>query len=92
MTHSVKTYRDENVEKVLQGWQLRDELLDDFAEGLEYGVVVDAGQIEAEEAVEKNKKHLERRAATAIKLHGFDGELNLITHFYQVFPQTANSA
>lgn len=89
MTHSVKTYRDENVEKVLQRWQLRDELLDDFAEGLKYGVVVDAGQVEAEEAVEKktkNKKHEGRRAATAVKVHGCDGELNLITHFYQVFP------
>ncbi len=43
------TYRDENVQKVLQRWQLRNELLDDFTEGLEYGVVVDAGEVEAEE-------------------------------------------
>lgn len=49
-----RTYRDENVEKVLQRWQLRDKLLDDFAEGLEYGVVVDAGQVEAEEAVKEH--------------------------------------
>lgn len=49
-----RTYRDENVEKVLQRWQLRDKLLDDFAEGLEYGVVVDAGQVEAKEAVKEH--------------------------------------
>lgn len=37
------TYRYENVQKVLQSWQLRNELLDDFTEGLEYGVVIDTG-------------------------------------------------
>lgn len=44
-----KTYRYENVQKVLQSRQLRNKLLDDFTEGLEYGVVVDAGQVETEE-------------------------------------------
>lgn len=44
-----ETYRYENVQKVLQCWQLRNKLLDDFTEGLEYGVVVDAGQVEAED-------------------------------------------
>lgn len=43
-----ETYRYENVQKVLQCRQLRNKLLDDFTEGLEYGVVVDTGQVEAE--------------------------------------------
>lgn len=41
--HTDVTYRDENVQKVLQGWELRNELLHHFTEGLEDGVVVDAG-------------------------------------------------
>lgn len=44
-----ETYRYENVQKVLQCRQLMNKLLDDFTEGLEYGVVVDAGQVEAED-------------------------------------------
>ena len=50
-----KTYGYENVQKVLQRRQLRDELLYDFTEGLEYGVVVDAGQVEAEERKQKRR-------------------------------------
>lgn len=53
LEENASTYRDENVQKVLQRWQLRDELLDDFTEGLEYGVVVDAGEVEAREAMRK---------------------------------------
>lgn len=42
------TNRDEDVQKVLQGGQLRNQLLHHFAEGLEDGVIVDASQVEAE--------------------------------------------
>ena len=55
-------YRDENVQKVLQRWQLWNELLDDFTEGLEYGVVVDAGQVEAEEGKEKSVKYKNKQS------------------------------
>lgn len=47
--HGTETYRYENVQKVLQSGQLRNELLDDLTEGLEDGVIVDAGQVEAED-------------------------------------------
>lgn len=53
------TYRYKNVQKILQSRQLRDELLDDFAEGLEYGVVVNAGQVEAEEEGKWERETLE---------------------------------
>lgn len=42
------THRNEDVEEVLQGGELRDELLHHFAEGLKNGVVVNTCQVKAE--------------------------------------------
>lgn len=47
------TYRYKDVEKVLQRWKLRDELLDNFTEGLKDGVIIYTSQIET---VEDRKK------------------------------------
>ena len=47
MFRRFSTYRDEDVQQVLQRGQLWEELLDHFAEGLEDGVVINTGQIEA---------------------------------------------
>lgn len=44
----LRTYRNEDVQKVLQSGELRNELLHHFAEGLKDGVVVDTGQVKAE--------------------------------------------
>lgn len=43
------TYRYKDVQQVLQRGQLREELLHHLTEGLEDGVVIDAGKVEAEE-------------------------------------------
>lgn len=42
------TYRNEYVEEVFQSGQLREEFLDHLTEGLKYGVIIDAGEIETE--------------------------------------------
>lgn len=42
------SYRNEYVEQILQRWQLRYQLLHDLREGLEYGVIVDGGQMKAQ--------------------------------------------
>ncbi len=47
------TYRYKDVEKVFQRWKLRDELLDNFTEGLKDGVIIYTSQIET---VEDRKK------------------------------------
>lgn len=44
--HVYCIHRYEDVQQVLQGGQLGYEFLDHLTEGLEYGVVVDAGQVE----------------------------------------------
>lgn len=50
------TYRYKDVEKVLQCGKLRDELLDNFTEGLEDRVIIYTGQIETAEDREREKK------------------------------------
>lgn len=42
------TYRNEDVQEVLQSGKLRDELLHHFAEGLKDGVIVNTRQVKAE--------------------------------------------
>jgi hypothetical protein len=64
--HPMCTHRNEYVEKIFQGGQLWNKFLHYFAEGFEYGVVIDTGEIEAEMANEEAINYEMRRIDTVV--------------------------